>query len=115
MAGLAERWRGLHRLVSGGPTDKCIEDLEKARALFAELSSDTAVELRGIFDQDSKAAEFQALAAPFTGQGQSLLEARQALAAAAMERIDWLTKLQNDLGTFVESGPITGVGWAGAR
>jgi hypothetical protein len=88
IGGLAERWRGLHRLVSGGPTHKCIEDFEKAHALFGELSSDTAVELRGIFDRDSNAAEFQALAAPFTGQGQSLLEGRQALAAAAMERID---------------------------
>jgi hypothetical protein len=91
-------------------SEKGIEDLEEARALFPHLSSDTADKLRGIFVQDLIGAEFQALAMPFTGQNQPLLDVREALSAAATQRIDWLTRLQNDLHNFPESGRITAGG-----
>ncbi len=70
---------------------------------FARLTIDR---LTRIFDQRFVAAEFEALV-PFTGQDQALPEAREGLAAAVTERIEWLTKLQNDLDKFPESGRVT--------
>ena len=102
-----ERWRELHGLVSGPMSDKAIEDLEEARARFGQLSTETAKMLMGIFVQDSVAGEFQRLTTPVTGENQPLLDARENLAVAATKRIDWLTKLQNDLDRFPESGRIT--------
>ncbi len=103
---LVERWRGVYRLVSGPLTDKCIEGVDKARVRFPELTEETIDRLTRIFDQRFVAAEFEALV-PFTGQDQALPEAREGLAAAVTERIEWLTKLQNDLDKFPESGRVT--------
>jgi hypothetical protein len=71
------------------------------------MSDETAKKLRGIFVQDSIGAELQALAMPFAGQNQPLLDVRAALAQAAMQRIDWLIELRNHLNNFPESGRVT--------
>lgn len=107
IAALIERWRELHGLVSGSVSEECIVDLEAARTGFPQLLSRTADKLRGIFEQDSVVVEFQALAIPFTAENQSVLDARDTLAAAAMQRIQWLVKLQDSLDKFSESGRIT--------
>jgi hypothetical protein len=106
MGDLVRQWRDLRLLVSGPLSEKTVQDFKEAREGFPELSSATTYELTKIFVQDSVAGEFQALAEPFTGHNRSLLDVREALAAAAVQRIDWLTKLQNDLDSFPESPKI---------
>jgi hypothetical protein len=107
---LIERWRELHGPVSGPLSGKSTHDIQEARAGFPELSSWTADELMRIFVQDSVGAEFQALPMPPIGQDHSNLDVRRALAVAAQQRVDWLTKLQNELDSFPESPKIP---WGG--
>lgn len=103
---LVVKWYGLHHRVSAPFTEKSVEEIKEARARFPEVVEETIDALTRIFDQRSVAAEFEALV-PFTGQDQALPEARETLAAAVTERIEWLTKLQNDLDKFPESGRVT--------
>ena len=112
---LVEQWRNLHRLVSGPLSEKCIEDFEETHARFLELSSESAGKLRGIFVGNSMATEFQCLPMPSPVQNEPFLDDREALAVTALQRADWLTKLQEDLDSFPESGKITFGGSGGRR
>jgi hypothetical protein len=112
---LVDQWRNLHRLVSGPLSEKCIEDFEEARARFLELSSGSAHKLGGIFMGNSMTTEFQGLPVPSPIQDQPFLDDREALAAAVLQRAEWLTKLKENLDRFPESGKITFAGWGGRR
>ena len=101
---LADSWHELHGLVWGPMFETAIQNLKEARARFPQLSIQTGEKLTRIFEQDSVGREFQALGMPCTDQNE--FDVREALAVAATQRIDWLTKLQNDLPTFPESGRI---------
>jgi hypothetical protein len=104
---LVDGWEELHHLVSGPLSGKSTQDIQEARELFPRLSDKTTAALTRIFESGSFAAQFQALPMPCIGGDESNRDVRKALAAAGTKRIDWLTKLQNDLDKFPESGRIT--------
>jgi len=103
---LVDSWEELRHLVSGPLSEKTTQDIQEARALFPRLSEKTAKKLRQIFEQDSVAADFQAPLMPRIGEGESNLDVRKTLAAAATKRIDWLKKPLNERDSFPESPNI---------
>jgi hypothetical protein len=104
---LIDEWCDLNDLVSGPLSGKSTQDIQEARARFPELSNKTAAELKRIFDQDSVAAQFEALPKPPIGQDECNIDVRRGLAEAAKQRIEWLTELKDKLDIFPESPNIS--------